>query len=134
MNGEGYCAPGPSSARRADGDRRRRALEPGPLRAACRAQRRACGRTALHGERNQRRAPLRRRQPQPYVKDAFHRAVVEGDAAAVNPAGVGTKAAWHYRLTCRQAVSGSCGCGSERAAEPVEARLAPSSTAMFADG
>ncbi len=37
--------------------------------------------------------------PQPYVKDAFHRAVVGGDAAAVNPDRVGTKAAFHYRLT-----------------------------------
>jgi hypothetical protein len=37
--------------------------------------------------------------PQPYVKDAFHQAVVAGDAAAVNPDRVGTKAAFHYRLT-----------------------------------
>ena len=36
--------------------------------------------------------------PQPYVKDAFHRAVIEGDRAAVNPAEVGTKAAFYYRL------------------------------------
>jgi hypothetical protein len=36
--------------------------------------------------------------PQPYVKDAMHRAVVEGDAGAVNSAGVGTKAAVHYIL------------------------------------
>jgi hypothetical protein len=34
----------------------------------------------------------------PYVKDAFHRAVVEGDAGAVNPAATGTKAALHYVL------------------------------------
>jgi hypothetical protein len=34
----------------------------------------------------------------PYVKDAFHRYLVEGDAAAVNPAGVGTKAAYHLPL------------------------------------
>ncbi|HLK11921.1 MAG TPA: glucosidase [Candidatus Binatia bacterium] len=33
-----------------------------------------------------------------YVKDAFHTAVVGGDAAAVNPAGTGTKAAAHHRL------------------------------------
>ena len=33
----------------------------------------------------------------PYVKDAFHRYVVEGDRAAVNPAGTGTKAAWHWQ-------------------------------------
>jgi hypothetical protein len=36
--------------------------------------------------------------PQPYVKDAFHRAVVEGDVTAVNPAEEGTKAAFHYLL------------------------------------
>jgi hypothetical protein len=34
----------------------------------------------------------------PFVKDAFHRAVVHGDAAAVNPAQEGSKAAPHYRL------------------------------------
>ena len=32
----------------------------------------------------------------PYVKDAFHRAVVNGERAAVNPARKGTKAAAHY--------------------------------------
>jgi hypothetical protein len=36
--------------------------------------------------------------PQPYVKDAFHRCVVAGDAAAVNPDEVGTKVAAWYRL------------------------------------
>ena len=34
-----------------------------------------------------------------YFKDAFHDCVVKGDRAAVNPAGVGTKAAAHYALT-----------------------------------
>jgi len=34
----------------------------------------------------------------PYVKDAFHRFVVDGDAAAVNPAQTGTKVALDYRL------------------------------------
>lgn len=34
--------------------------------------------------------------PSPYVKDAFHRRVIHGDTAAVNPARKGTKfAAWH---------------------------------------
>ncbi len=33
-----------------------------------------------------------------YVKDGFHDAVVHGDAAAVNPARTGTKAAAHYRV------------------------------------
>ena len=36
--------------------------------------------------------------PTPFVKDAFHRAVVEGEAGAVNPAQTGTKAAAHHRL------------------------------------
>jgi Mannosylglycerate hydrolase MGH1-like glycoside hydrolase domain len=34
----------------------------------------------------------------PYVKDAFHRVLIAGEAAAANPAGSGTKAAAHYRL------------------------------------
>jgi hypothetical protein len=34
----------------------------------------------------------------PFVKDAFHRYLVDGDAAAVNPTGIGTKAAAHYEL------------------------------------
>jgi hypothetical protein len=35
---------------------------------------------------------------QPFVKDAFHRAVVHGEAGAVNPALRGTKCAAHYTL------------------------------------
>jgi len=34
----------------------------------------------------------------PYVKDAFHHYVIEGDRSAVNPRRTGTKAAAHYRL------------------------------------
>jgi hypothetical protein len=34
----------------------------------------------------------------PYVKDAFHSYVVNGDKSAVNPEKVGTKAAVHYKL------------------------------------
>jgi hypothetical protein len=34
--------------------------------------------------------------PAPYVKDAFHQYVLDGDTAAVNPARCGTKAAAHY--------------------------------------
>ena len=34
----------------------------------------------------------------PYVKDAFHRYVVEGETSAVNPRSFGTKVAAHYRL------------------------------------
>jgi hypothetical protein len=36
--------------------------------------------------------------PQPYVKDAFHRYVVEGERGAVNPARAGSKAAGLYRM------------------------------------
>lgn len=41
----------------------------------------------------------------PWVKDAFHRYLVEGEAAAVNPARSGTKAAARYRL---EVPSGGC--------------------------
>jgi len=43
---------------------------------------------------------------QPYVKDAFHAAVVGGRPEAINPSGAGTKAGAHYRLTlpARQSV------------------------------
>jgi hypothetical protein len=34
----------------------------------------------------------------PYVKDGVNRAVVDGDTAAVDPSGTGTKAAFHYVL------------------------------------
>lgn len=34
----------------------------------------------------------------PYVKDAFHRLIVNGETEAVNPAKTGTKAAAHYEL------------------------------------
>jgi hypothetical protein len=37
----------------------------------------------------------------PYVKDAFHRYVVEGDSAAVNPRKSGTKMAAHYRIVLK---------------------------------
>ena len=37
--------------------------------------------------------------PSPHVKDAFHEAVVRGNAAAINPEFMGTKAAAHYRLS-----------------------------------
>ncbi len=36
--------------------------------------------------------------PSPYVKDSFHRYVTEGDAEAINPNRIGTKAATHYTL------------------------------------
>lgn len=34
----------------------------------------------------------------PYVKDAFHNFVIQGDADAINPAGQGTKVSPHYQL------------------------------------
>src|SRR5262249_10885321 len=37
--------------------------------------------------------------PTPYVKDAFHAAVVDGNREAVNPSGTGTKAAARYART-----------------------------------
>ncbi|MEP7199244.1 MAG: glucosidase, partial [Chloroflexota bacterium] len=37
--------------------------------------------------------------PSPYVKDGINERIVHGRADAVNPAGVGTKAAAHYRMT-----------------------------------
>jgi Glycosyl hydrolase family 63 C-terminal domain len=36
---------------------------------------------------------------QPFVKDAFHRVVIEGEQTAVNPAEEGTKTAVHYALS-----------------------------------
>jgi hypothetical protein len=36
---------------------------------------------------------------QPFAKDGFHRAVIQGEASAVNPAEEGTKAAIHYVLS-----------------------------------
>ncbi len=42
----------------------------------------------------------------PWVKDAFHRFLVEGDTSAVNPEETGTKAAWVYRLDLEAGESG----------------------------
>ena len=36
------------------------------------------------------------RNPSPYTKDAFHRRIVDGEAAAVNPDRIGTRACIHY--------------------------------------
>lgn len=41
----------------------------------------------LYGQKNR----------QPYVKDAFHRFIIQGDKQAINPLNVGTKAAIHYQ-------------------------------------
>ncbi len=35
----------------------------------------------------------------PYVKDAFHRYIVDGETSAINPAGTGTKMAAQYKIT-----------------------------------
>jgi hypothetical protein len=40
-----------------------------------------------------------KRNPSPYVKDAFHRYVVDGDRHAVNPRNTGTKVAVRWRAT-----------------------------------
>ncbi len=39
------------------------------------------------------------KNPGPYVKDAFHEYVIRGKTEAINPAGEGTKAAFHYNLS-----------------------------------
>src|SRR5436190_4922507 len=41
----------------------------------------------------------------PYVKDAFHNYVVSGERDAVNPKGMGTKAAAQYRVTVKAGAS-----------------------------
>ena len=72
---------------------------PQPRRDAPRLRGRARGRAPLHRERDERRAPLRQSpNASPYVKDAFHAYVVDGQTDAVNPKHVGTKAAGLYRL------------------------------------
>ena len=43
----------------------------------------------------------------PYLKDAFHRLLVEGETSAVNPAERGTKAAAHYALAMAPGASAS---------------------------
>lgn len=42
-----------------------------------------------------------------YRKDAFHDAIVSEEASATNPAGMGTKAAAHFRLTIQTGSSES---------------------------
>jgi hypothetical protein len=58
---------------------------------------------------------------QPYVKDAFHEFVVNGNAAAVNPAQTGTKAAAHYRLDLGPGQSASVRLGLGDRGNPAEA-------------
>ncbi len=56
----------------------------------------------------------------PYVKDAFHRYVVNGEASAVNPAERGTKAAAHVRLTVAAGATAT-----------IRLRLTPDASAVF---
>ena len=55
--------------------------------------------------------------PQPYVKDAFHRAIVNGEKDAVNPAKVGTKVCADIQLTLAPGETKSVECclGPEKA-------------------
>jgi hypothetical protein len=53
-----------------------------------------------------------------YYKDAFHRYVVNGDRAAVNPERTGTKAAAHYHFTVPPGESVTVRCRLSHAAEP----------------
>ena len=46
--------------------------------------------------------------PSPYVKDAFHRYVIDGDSDAVNPYGLGTKVAALYRHSIPPGGSSTC--------------------------
>ncbi len=43
--------------------------------------------------------------PSPFVKDAFHRYLIQGETSAVNPRQEGTKAAAHYTLTLEPGAS-----------------------------
>jgi len=70
--------------------------------------------------------------PTPYVKDAFHEYVIHGRKDAVNPKGVGTKAAALYRLTIpahdevvlRLRLTGAGEAGSPRFSEEFDAVFA----------
>ena len=54
--------------------------------------------------------------PSPYVKDAFHRFLVDGDCDAVNPYGLGTKTAALYRRSIPPGGSSTCCLRLSRAA------------------
>ena len=72
------------------------------LRQPLAALRRRAG-AALHRERNEHRAAVRRRRTaRRYVKDGINDYVVHGARDAVNPAQTGTKAAAHYTLDGRR--------------------------------
>jgi hypothetical protein len=69
----------------------------------------------------------------PYVKDAFHRAVVEGKADAVNPAAVGTKAALHYRFELPAGGEVTVCLRLTSAAEPIAQPFGEPFETVFAD-
>ena len=76
------------------------AHDPGPLPARpADALRPARRHAAVHRQRDEHAARLRpgRINRTPYVKDAFHRHIIHGEAC-INPAQIGTKAAIHYRF------------------------------------
>ncbi|HVR07496.1 MAG TPA: glucosidase, partial [Thermoanaerobaculia bacterium] len=70
---------------------------------------------------------------EPYVKDAFHRAVIEGRMEAVNPAEVGTKAALHYRLEVPAGGEATVCLRLSSAAEPIAQPFGEPFAAVFAD-
>ena len=67
-----------------------------PLAVAARRRVRNPGDCSSPRTRPTRAAVRRRPIPQPFVKDAFHEAVIHGNTGAVNPACTGTKGAAHY--------------------------------------
>jgi len=68
----------------------------------------------------------------PYVKDAFHRYVVNRETTAVNPAGTGTKAAAHYALTIPAKSSVTIRCRLTMQAERTSTAFGPMFDAAFA--
>ncbi len=44
----------------------------------------------------------------PYVKDAFHRCIIDGETEAVNPEQVGTKVAAHFQMTIEPGAFAEC--------------------------
>ncbi len=69
----------------------------------------------------------------PWVKDAFHEAVVHGRQDAVNPAAVGTKAALHYRLEVPAGGAVAVCLRLSSAAEPIAGPFGDAFAALFAD-
>src|ERR1700674_480551 len=67
----------------------------------------------------------------PYVKDAFHEAVIHGRMEAVNPAEVGTKAALHYRLEVPAGGEFTVCLRLTSAAEPIAAPFGEPFQAIF---